>query len=206
LRELPSKAASTHSVLASAVKDITATIQFDSDSFPIGVDCHASRCMANAPNLFEDLKLTKIGEVEGIKQGLVIRGIRTFKFKIKDDDGKMHKIKVPNTLFLPDLRRCLLLPQHWAQEARDNYPLPRGTRMESNEENCILVWRQGTYKKTIPFNPTSNMMIMHSASLSCAYCAFATTFESCEASFFQRERVLQIPGLQQLDGQAAPDE
>ena len=90
--------------------------------------------MANAPHLFEDLKLTKIGEVEGIKQGLVIRGIRTFKFKIKDNDGKTHKIKVPNTLFLPDLRRCLLSPQHWVQEARDNYPLLRGTWMESDEE------------------------------------------------------------------------
>jgi hypothetical protein len=55
--------------------------------------------MANAPHLFEDLKLTKMGEVEVIKQGLVIRGIRTFKFKLKDDDGKTHKIKVPSTLF-----------------------------------------------------------------------------------------------------------
>ncbi len=155
--------------------------------------------MANTPHLFEDLKLTKIGEVEGIKQGLVIRGIGTFKFKIKDNNGKTHEIKVPNTLFLPDLWRCLLSPQHWVQEARDNYPLPRGTQMESDEENCILIWGQGKYKKTIPFNPTSKVPIMHLASLSRTYCAFATTFKACEASFFQREQVLQIPGLQQLD-------
>jgi hypothetical protein len=58
--------------------------------------------MANAPHLFEDLKLTKMGGVEGTKQGLVIRGIGTFKFKIKDNNGKTHKIKVSNTLFLPD--------------------------------------------------------------------------------------------------------
>jgi hypothetical protein len=144
--------------------------------------------------------------VEGIKQGLVIRGIGTFKFKIKEDDGKTNEIKVPNTLFLPDLRRCLLSPQHWAQEARDNYPLPIGTQMASDEETCILIWGQGKYKKTIPFNPTSNVPIMHSASLSRAYRAFATNFEACEASFFWQEHVLQIPGLQQLDGQAAPDE
>jgi hypothetical protein len=206
LRELPSKSASTHSVLASAVKDVTATIRFDSDSFLIGIDCHASCCMPNTPHLIEDLKLMKIGEVEGIKQGLVIRGIGTFKFKIEDDDGRTHKINVPNTLFLPDLRRCLLSPQHWVQEARGNHPLPRVTRMESDEENCILIWGQGKYKKMIPFNPTSNVPMMHSASLLHAYCAFATTFEACEASFFQREHILQIPGLQQLDGQAAPDE
>jgi hypothetical protein len=83
--------------------------------------------------------------------------------------------------------------------------MPRGTRMESNEENCILIWGQGKYKKTIPFNPNSNVPIMHSASSSRAYRAFATTFEACEASFFQQEHVLQIPG-QQIDSQTASDE
>jgi hypothetical protein len=33
-------------------------VRFDSDSFFIGIDNHASRCMANAPHLFEDLQLT----------------------------------------------------------------------------------------------------------------------------------------------------
>jgi hypothetical protein len=33
-------------------------IRFDSDSFPVGVDCHASYCMVNSEHLLEDLKLT----------------------------------------------------------------------------------------------------------------------------------------------------
>ncbi len=32
-------------------------VRFDSDLFKIGIDNHASRCMANAPHLFEDLHL-----------------------------------------------------------------------------------------------------------------------------------------------------
>ncbi len=32
---------------------------FDLNSYPIGVDNHALRCMANAPHLFEDLHLNK---------------------------------------------------------------------------------------------------------------------------------------------------
>ena len=47
---------------------------------------------------------------------------------------------------------------------------------------------------------------MHLASPSRTYHAFATTFEAWEASFFQREHVLQITGLQRLDSQAMPDE
>jgi hypothetical protein len=160
--------------------------------------------MANFPHLFEDLKLTKMGEVEGIKQGLDIRGVGTFKFKIEGDNGKTHKIKVPNTLYVPDLRRCLLSPQHWAQEARDNHPLPRGTWMENDDKICVLLWGQAKYKKTIPFSSQSNVLIMYLASSSLAYRAFATTFEAMKANFFCREHVLQVPGLHQLE-QGAPD-
>ncbi len=94
---------------------------------------------------------------------------------------------------------CLLSPQHWAQEAGDNYPLPQGTRMENDDKQCVLVWGQGKYKKSIPFHATSNVPIMYSASSSLAYCAYATTFEALKASFFRREHVLQFPGLCQRD-------
>ncbi|KAL3822937.1 hypothetical protein ACHAXA_011652 [Cyclostephanos tholiformis] len=180
--------------LSSAIQDIL-PVRFDSDSYSIGVDCHASRCMANSPHLFEDLKLIKMGAVEGIKQGLEIKGIGTFKFKIEDDDGRTHEVKIKNSLYLPELRRCLLSPQHWAQEAGDNHPLPRGTRMENDDANCILFWGQGKYKKTIPHNPDSNVPILHTAASALTYRAFATTFEAMEANFYRREHVRQLPGL-----------
>jgi hypothetical protein len=62
-------------------------IGFDSKSFPIGINTHASRCMAGYPHLFEDLRLSNEGEVEGISDGLKIMGKGTFKFKIEDDNG-----------------------------------------------------------------------------------------------------------------------
>jgi hypothetical protein len=109
LRELLSITTSTCAALSSAVNGISA-IKFDSNSYLIGVDCHASRFMANTLHLFEDLKLEAVVKVKGIKQGLDIKGIGTFKFKIEDANGKMHKIKILNGLFVPDLKRCLLCP------------------------------------------------------------------------------------------------
>jgi hypothetical protein len=48
-------------------------VRFDSDSYLIGVDNHVSRCMANSPHLFEDLRLNdNKGQVEGINSGLDI--------------------------------------------------------------------------------------------------------------------------------------
>jgi hypothetical protein len=121
-----------------------ARVHFDMDSIPIGVDIHASQCMANDKRLFEDLCLDQAEQQVGrINDGLVIAGRRTMVITINDNSGRPHKIKIPNSLFLPDLRVCLLLPQHWAKEARDNYHLLNGTRMENNATNCTLIWGQG---------------------------------------------------------------
>jgi hypothetical protein len=95
-------------------------VQFDSDSFCIGIDNHALQCMANAPHLFEDLQLTdNVEEVKGIGNGLAIEGKGMFKFSLEEDQGKILTIKIPNSLYLPELKQCLLSPQHWAQEAGD---------------------------------------------------------------------------------------
>ena len=158
-------------------------VRFDSDSYSIGVDSHASRCMINKAHLFEDLRLSDEGKVQGINDGLEIKGKGTFKFKIEDDNGQTHEIKVPNSLYLPGLERCLLSPQHWAQEAGDEQ-----TWMELKRQwpyDCVLHWKRG--KKTIPHQPSSNVLVFYTASSSMRYCAFAATFEAMEASFFQRE-------------------
>jgi hypothetical protein len=117
LRELPSITRPTYTALSSAVDRIVA-VQFNSNSYPIRIDTHSSRCMVNGPHLFEDLKLGDVGEVEGIKLGLDINGTGTFKFKIKDENGMTHEIRIPNSLYVPELRRCPLSPQHWVQEAK----------------------------------------------------------------------------------------
>ncbi len=98
------------------------------------------RCMVNAPHLFKDLKPEDVGEVEGIKSGLDIKGMGMFKFKINDDNSMTHEIKILNRLHVPELKRCLLSPQHWVHEAKDNYPRPKGTRMSQDDEflSCEL--------------------------------------------------------------------
>jgi hypothetical protein len=167
----------TFTTLLSAV-DRTRTVCFDSNSYPIGIDTHATRCMANAPHLFEVLKLGDMGEVEGIKSGLDIKGTGMFKFKIKDNNGMLHKIKCLNSLYVPELKRCLLSPQHWVQEAKDNYPRPTGTRMSLGDEFYYVHWGQAKYQKLIPYDPLTNVPILNTAALLRAYHAFATTFLS----------------------------
>jgi hypothetical protein len=112
-------------------------VRFDSDSYPIGMDNHASKCMANVPHLFENLHLNNSkGRVDGINSGLDIKGEGTFKINITNDNRRAHMIKIPNSLYVPNLKRCLLLPQHWAQEARD-----KQTWMGNYRNDCVLHWK-----------------------------------------------------------------
>ncbi len=166
-------------------------VRFDSDSYLVGVDSHASRCMANDTHLFKDLCLNKNNrQADGIADGLAIEGKRTFKFDMTDDKGKKHTIRIKNSLYVPKMRRCLLSPQRWVQEAKDGE-----TWMQSKKEfpyECVLNWKGG--KKTIPNQPSTNVPVFYTASSSLRYRAFAATFEAMEASFFRREQVLQYPG------------
>ncbi len=173
----------------------TRAVCFNPDSYPIGIDTHALRCMVNAPHLFKDLKLGEVGEVEGIKLGLDIKGMGTFKFKIKNKDGMTQEIKIPNSLYVPELKRCLLSPQHWVQEAKDNYPRPKGTRMSQDDEFYYVSWGQAKYRNSILYDPLTNVLTLYTAALLHPYRAFPATFEAIEAPFFRREKVLQFPGL-----------
>jgi len=80
LMELPSVAVSTYTALSGAIDGIS-TVRFDSDSYPIGIDCHASRCMVNSPRLFENLQIKQGGEVAGINSGLEIKGNRDIQIQ-----------------------------------------------------------------------------------------------------------------------------
>ncbi len=110
--------------------------------------------MANSPHLFDNLVLSEVGKVDGINDGLEIAGKGTFKLKLVDDDCRTHIIRIPNSLYLPKLKSCLLSPQHWAQEAGD-----RQTWMINGAHHCILQWADG--QKTVPFNKSSNTSKSH---------------------------------------------
>ncbi len=59
--------------------------------------------------------------------------------------------------------------------------------MGNYEHNFVLNWKGG--RKTVPFNATTNNPIFYVAPSSCAYRAFTSIFEACEAPYFRREMV-----------------
>ena len=97
--------------------------------------------MGNHPKQFEDLILNQTDcepQVEGTQGGLTIKCTGTFTSHIKDDEGVVNKIKVPNSKYVPGLKCWILLPQHWGQQAQDKYPLTIGTKIEDDNKALIL--------------------------------------------------------------------
>ncbi len=66
-------------------------VRFDSDSFAVGVDSHASRCMGNNKGLFDNLILAHTSQrLGGISKGLAIQGKCTLVININDNNSKLH--------------------------------------------------------------------------------------------------------------------
>jgi hypothetical protein len=177
---------------ASALHD-AAEARFDSDSFKIGIDNHASRTMSPNKDHFEDLTLyNTTTTVGGIGSGLSIKGVGTFVFKIEDDDGGVHRIKIPNSLYVPGLKTVLLSPQHWAQEARDHHPKPEGTCSSNTSKACVLYWNQLQYKRTVYFHRSTNTPVFRTAPGALSHRAFVSTFEAMEAPLQRQKEQLRF--------------
>jgi hypothetical protein len=78
--------------------------------------------------------------------------------------------------------------------------------MENNMTNCTLIWGQGQFRKTIPFDSSTNTPIFFTSPSTTSYQAFVSRFQALEAPFFQRKHVLQYPGRHMLDGDPPPKE
>ncbi len=153
-----------------------------------------------------DLKIHNNTEVERIKGGSDIKGTGTFKFHIKDDEGGVHLIEIPNCKYVPDLKVGLLSPHHWAQEAKDHYPVPKGTKTNTDDEALMLIWKQQRHQWIIPYHPLTNTPSFHTAPASCTYPAFVALYEAAEVQYHHREHVLQMPGRLHLDKEFTAEE
>eukprot|EP00978_Attheya_sp_CCMP212_P023149 scaffold70211_cov63-Attheya_sp.AAC.2 len=162
---------------APETKKVREPINLDSDSYVIAVD---NCCTTSITNNLEDfIKPPKTvnqlvagmgGQVLAVKKG-------TVKWRIEDDDGKVHVITLPGTLYAPKAPFRLLSPQHWSQQANDNHPQHRGTWCATYQDSVMLQWSQRRFTRTIPYCPRSNVGKFRSAPGVQKYAAYANVIE-----------------------------
>ena len=102
-------------------------------------------------------------KVEGIGGHAPAMYKGTVQWKVQDDQGQLHEFTLPNSYFVATALSRILCPQHLAQTAKDNYPLPLGTREVTGDEYIQLFWNQRKYVKTIKLDPRRNIGMTHTA-------------------------------------------
>lgn len=146
---------------------------FDTDSYIIRVDNCATRSISPSIDDFIDPPLPINKRIKGLNGTIGGLMVGTIKWNIEDDDGKIHPVILPNSLYIPDATSRLLSPQHWAQVAKDNKPKPNGTWCATYADRIVLFWNQEKYKRTLMLDQEgSNVATIRSAPGYHAYEAF----------------------------------
>jgi hypothetical protein len=149
---------------ATTLSSLPKPTYFDTDSFELYVDNCASRCITNDLRDFVDMPVpadVKIYGTNGTSSGTLMG---TVEWPIEDDTGRVHKIRIPCTIYSEGNRSKLLSPQHWSQEANDRSPVRNGTWCATLDDRIILFWDQQQYKKTAYLLPNrTNVGIICSA-------------------------------------------
>jgi hypothetical protein len=86
--------------------------------------------------------------VRGYNGSTISTKVGTVKWKIKDDNGKVHNFILPNTYYSSSVETRLLSPQHWAQtrkKGRDSYCV-------TYHDAIIMRWNKDKYQITAPLD------------------------------------------------------
>jgi hypothetical protein len=88
--------------------------------------------------------------------------VGTVKWRVKDDNGKIHSIRLPNTYYSPSVETRLLSPQHWAQVRG----IKRDTYCVTYYDAIIMRWNKDKYQITAPLDDRKhrNVGVMRSIS------------------------------------------
>jgi hypothetical protein len=138
------------------------TVTFDSDSFRIGVDTHATACMSPEASDFIPNSIrpfpSQNGGIRAYGKGplLKINGLGTIRWVLEDDNGVPHPILLPNSIYCKQGTQRLLSPQHWSAEANKEGTLnPDSTRsIQYHDRNVLYFGPKGEFRKSI-FNHSS---------------------------------------------------
>jgi len=155
---------------------------FDTDSQLIGVDNRCSACISHDIKDFEGPVRKVNRSIKGFG-GTRISDVSsgTIVWKWCDNEGKIHKFRIPNSYYVPDGKCRLLSPQHWA---KTQLKYKSATSMAFGEttyaNKCNMFWNDGANRLDIPLGKYDNVFTLHMAP---GYKRFETFCKECTIDY-----------------------
>jgi hypothetical protein len=141
-------------------------MRFDTDSFMIGINNCASKCLTDNRRNFVGPLQQQTTQVKGIGGNQKSQWVGTVQWPIVNDEQRKHILRIPNTVLVPkgSLPFRLLSPQHFAQEnyAQGVDKTPRGTLSLTSGLDHILSWADKQFMITAPLTTGSNIALINS--------------------------------------------
>lgn len=154
---------------------------FDSDSFPIGIDSHATKCISNDTRHFiSTIDPSKNGSCNGFGGTKTrIHGEGTIKWKYLDDKGIPRTLIIKGALYVPEATLCLLSPQHADNSLRQSTGGKYSLKETTDSEGCVLTLHSptGNHIKTILHHHRTNTPVFQSAPDNSTYNAYCIKCE-----------------------------
>jgi hypothetical protein len=177
-QEVPHLVALTAIIAMSAKQNqnITQKWRWDTDSSRIHVDNCASYSISNDIKDFVTKPEDTNKSVKGISGTISQVKTGTILWYIEDNNGKVHKIELPGSLYIPESPSKLFSPQHWAQVGKE--------QLKTSDNQCItyadrvvLLWDRGKSCKSIPIEPgngnVASMLTAPGYTKYSEFCAYA---------------------------------
>jgi hypothetical protein len=179
----------------SAMQKRRAQMEFHMDSYEILIDNCCSHSLTNSKEDFIEPPVKSKIRVRGCNGHTNSTMVGTEKWRVKDDNGKVHSIILPNTYYLPLVETRLLSPQHWVQvrgRKRDTYCI-------TYYDAIIMRWNRDKYQITAPLDNGKhrNVGVMRSIS------GIKNYLTSCQA-FEEINETLAFPATINMDKETEP--
>jgi len=129
--------------------------------------------------------------IQGFNGSTKIKFKGTWKFRIADQQGTVHNVMIPNTLFASEAPYHLLSPQHWSQQSKD----PKGTYCIIKQDKMILFWEGGKLSKQVTLDNDSNCGFIRTIPTYRKYKKFAMAMNSHTVKTKDKWRDIVEPGL-----------
>jgi hypothetical protein len=108
---------------------------------------HKTVEVRSTTNKSKPIKLSDM-RIKGFNGNTTKTKVGTVRWRIHDDEGRIHSILLPNTYYSPHSESRLLSPQHWAQIAKNG----RGTKCTTYHDAIIMECDNQNFIRTIPIN------------------------------------------------------
>ena len=103
--------------------------------------------------------------------------VGTLVWKWYDNEGQVHKFRIPNSYYVPQGNVRLLSPQHWAKTQNGSCRDRTGIGETTLAHKTTLFWGKGTYFLDVHHGATDNVATFY---LAPGYKQFGLYCQQCE--------------------------